>query len=344
MSEHKTLNDADLVDAIAREVGVSHSTVRRCLSGAEARYGATARRMAEIRSVAERLGYVPNSAARALRRGRFDCVAMLGSQDRLHGYLPDALLSALHDQFARRGVRLTIARVEDAVVTDGARLRPLLQRIGADGLILDYIDYVPPGLNDTLTAMRLPMVWINRDAACDAVRVDDRAGVRQIALALQARGRRRIAYVDFSHDAGDDRAHYSSAERLGGWQEVCADGPCFQALVPAAERLATARAWLRGLPQAPDAVIGYTADHAAICMTAALQEGLPAPAVSDLGAVDESPWLLGASYVCARLPFAAIAAATVDLLLRRIDHDGEPQPAVIVPPHLHTDTTRQEQP
>lgn len=327
-------SDRDLVDTIAREVGVSHSTVRRCLSGAEARYGATARRLAEIRAVAERLGYVPNSAARALRRGRFDCVAMLGCQNRLHGYLPDSLLNALHNHLARRGVRLTIARVEDAVVTDGARLRPLLQRIGADGLILDYIDYVPPGLASTLAATRLPMVWINRDAACDAVRADDRAGIRQIVLALRARGRRRIAYVDFSHDAGDQRTHYSSAERLAGWQDAGGDGPCFHAWVPAAERLATARRWLRSLPQIPDAIVGYSAEHAAICMTAAMLEGLPAPTVADLGAIDETTTLLGSTYVCARLPFDAIAASTVDLLLRRISSSGEPQPSVVIPLEL----------
>jgi LacI family transcriptional regulator len=330
--------ETDLVDAIAHEVGVSHSTVRRCLSGAEARYGATARRMADIRAVAERLGYVPNSAARALRKGRFDCVALLGSYDRRHGYLPDALMSGIHDRLADHRVRLSMARAEDEVLADCSRLKPLLQRIGADGLLLDYIDHVPEGMAGNLAAMRLPAVWINRDVAHDAVRVDDEAGASLVTDALVRRGRRCIAYVDFSHDRDDPTAHYSARERHDGWQRMArrsgAEGPCFHALVPASERLDAARRWLRGLQRTPDAIMGYTAEHAAIVMSAAQLEGLPTPAIADLGAVDNEPWLLGAAYTCAQLPFAAIAAAAVTLLLDKVAGADGPQPAIVIPPTL----------
>lgn len=338
MRQASTASDGDLVAAIANEVGVSHSTVRRCLSGAEARYGATARRMADIRVVAERLGYVPNSAARALRKGRFDCVALLGSHDRRHGYLPDSLISGIHDRLADQRIRLSLARAEDEVLADCSRLRPLLQRSGADGLLLDYIDHVPAGLADSLAALHLPLVWLNRDAACDAVRIDDHAGSRLVSTALAERGRRCIAYVDFSHERGDPTAHYSARERYTGWQQAvgtaAAAGPVFHALVPAAGRLDAARRWLRSLDRAPDAIVGYTAEHAAIAMTAARLEGLPAPAIADLGAVGGEPCVLGSAYTCALQPFAALASAAVDLLLGKVAGVDGPQPAIVIPPTL----------
>lgn len=338
MSQAADPSDSDLVEAIAHEVGVSHSTVRRCLSGAEARYGATARRMADIRAVAERLGYVPNSAARALRTGRFDCVALLGSHDRRHGYLPDSLMSGLHDRLADQRIRLTLARAEDEVLADCSRLKPLLQRIGADGLLLDYIDHIPDGLAESLADLRLPLVWINRDVANDAVRVDDEAGARLVTTALARRGRRHIAYVDFSHDRDNPTAHYSARERYAGWRRAAqtadAEGPVFHALVPAAERLDAARRWLRGLQRTPDAIVGYTAEHAAIAMTAARLEGLPGPAIADLGAVGDDPCLLGTAYTCALLPFAEIATAAVTLLLGKVAGADGPQPTIVIPPTL----------
>jgi DNA-binding LacI/PurR family transcriptional regulator len=330
--------EPDLVELIAREVGVSASTVRRSLSGTEARYGATARRMQEIRLVAERLGYTPNCAARALRKGRFDCVALLSSSHRLRGYLPDVLVASIHDCLAEAGIRLTMARADDAVLVSGDRLKPLLQGIGADGLLLDYIDHVPEGLARSLSDLHLPMVWLNRDVAADAVRIDDAAGTRLVTAALAQRGRRCIAYVDFSHAPGRATEHYSARERFMGWQQASAAagvaGPIFYAPTAAGERLATARRWLRGLDLLPDAVVGYAPEHAAIVMTAARMEGLPAPTIADLGAVGPDLDVLGAPFTCAQQPFAAMARSAVDLLLDKVGNAAGPHPAIVLPPTL----------
>lgn len=294
--------------------------------------------MADIRAVAQRLGYAPNIAARALRRGRFDCVALLSSSRLNHSFLPEPLLSGIHDGLTRHRVRLTFARADDDLLTDASRLKARLQHVGADGLLLDYTDHIPFGLADQLAGLRLPLVWINRDVASDGVRVDDRAGVRAIAESLIARGRRRIAYIDFSHRPDDQEAHYSARERRAGWWQTTSAagvaGPVFQAAVPATERLAAAQSWLRSLDAQPDALIGYCTEHLEILLSAAHREGLVAPAIADCGAVDQAPALLGAAYLWARLPLAEVAAAAVDLLLRKVADPGMPVATLVLPPSL----------
>lgn len=90
---------------IAREAGVSQSAVSLVMSGKEA--GRVAARTAtRIRSVAQRLGYQPNAAARALRSGRSSLLglAVLDASHPFYGLV----LSAADDAARHSGLSLSM--------------------------------------------------------------------------------------------------------------------------------------------------------------------------------------------------------------------------------------------
>ncbi len=330
--------ESDLVERIAKEVGVSSRTVLRCLSGAVAKYGATARRMEEIKQVAERLGYAPNIAARSLRQGIFGTVAILSSAESTRSFLPSPLLSGIQRSLMARGLRLTLAMAGDDILHEPARLRQLLKTCGADGLLLDYIDHVPPLLESSLKSLHLPIVWINRNVESDGVRCDDLGGAASVVESFWQRGKRRIAYVDFSHQPDDTQAHYSAAHRYQGWRRTLAahrsSGAVLRAWVPATGRLAAARQWLRSLDAVPDAVMGYSTEHAAIVVLASQLEGIGQLTLADVGALGENAWTLGQAITCYRLPWEEVAESAVGLLLRKIEKPGRTVPTIVIPGQL----------
>lgn len=325
----------DPVQRIAAEVGVSPRTVRRCLSGAVASYGATRRRMADIRQVAERIGYRPNPAARALRGGRFSTVAVLGSDRATVSHLPAGLLKGLAEAVHHRGLRLSLIRADDATLNDPAMLRPLLKSQGADGLLLDYLHHVPKALARTIQTLALPAVWLNREVPHDGVRFADDEGAAAVTGVLLRHGHRRIAYVDFSHPPDDAECHYSARQRQAGWAGALAaaglQGPILRQSILGPQRLDAARAWLRSLPTPPDAVVAYASEHAAILLHAAALEGIAGLGAAAVGVVDEATVVLGSACVTYQLPTAEMGRQAVDLLLRKVEAPAQPLPSVIVP-------------
>lgn len=330
---------ARLVNLIASEVGVSERTVRRCLSGIEAKYGSARRRMGEIRAAADRLGYRPNPAARALRRGSFSNALLVSSLSQHQTYLPKELFAALEDRLTARALHLSYARIAGERLNDPVQLQHLLSDRGADGLLLDYIDHLPNDfLQPALARLGVPAVWINRELAHDAVVFADEDAMAGAAAALAMRGRRRIAYIDLSHAPDDQGAHYSARHRLRGWLKsrlaMGATDPSFVGKVEPEVRLATLRAWFAGMAAPPDAICAYSADQAAMALHAAHLAGLTGLSPGDVAAVDDAPTVLGAPYVCARLSFTELGKAAVDLLLRKVEDPASRLPTVVIPTTL----------
>lgn len=122
---------------VAREAGVSAATVSRILNGEGSFAEATQDR---VRAAAERIGFVPDHAARSLRRGRGDSVALLVGdiEQRVYAAL------ARHMQGAVEAVGLDLL-VHD-LAHDEARLRRFL-RLAAGrrlhGIVLATSDELP---------------------------------------------------------------------------------------------------------------------------------------------------------------------------------------------------------
>ncbi len=198
---------------VARSAGVSPATVSRTLNRPEAvRSALRSRVLAEV----ERLGYVPNQAARGLVSKRFSTVGAVfpsldsalfgGSMQALQWALDDAgytLLVAASGYDPRRErecVRNLLSRGVDALVLVGAGRDPevyaLIEREGVEHVLL-WVTAVEDGRH--------------------CVGFDNRAAARAIAEHLLDLGHRELAVV-----AGDAAVNDRQKARIAGVREALA--------------------------------------------------------------------------------------------------------------------------
>src|SRR5579883_3270772 len=94
---------------IARETGVSIKTVSRILSGHSDLHRPETRE--RVLKAAQDLGYLFNSSARALRQGRFGCIALVLSADLVFSMTPTGLVGGILDACAAERLHLTLAQL-----------------------------------------------------------------------------------------------------------------------------------------------------------------------------------------------------------------------------------------
>ncbi len=207
-----------VLEQIATEANVSPNTVLRVLRGENKEVWPSAvERATQIRQIAQRLGYLPNSSARAMRRGRFNTIALVLSTDRGRSYLPDELFSGIHDALNERGLRLIVSKLPDEDLTDSAKLPAILREWACDGLLINYTDRVPPQMVNLMEQYHVPAVWINRKQNSDAVYYNDFAGAYRATEHLLKLGHRDICYIDFCPQEEWADTHYSHADRYNGY-------------------------------------------------------------------------------------------------------------------------------
>ncbi|MFN8377604.1 MAG: LacI family DNA-binding transcriptional regulator [Anaerolineae bacterium] len=181
---------------IARQAGVSPSTVSRALNG-HASIPETTR--AHIAQIARDLNYRVDERARNFRMGRSRTVAVLFPyQGNSHRQLSDPfyleIAGAISDALDARGYDMLMARVPadsagwpERYVTD--------KRV--DGLLLVDRSLDDPGI-EALQKLDTPfVVWGHRLPVQDYITVggDSVAGAAEIVRHLAAQGRRRIGFI-----------------------------------------------------------------------------------------------------------------------------------------------------
>lgn len=182
---------------IARELGMSVTTVSRALAGGERIGAETIRR---VRETAERLGYVRNLDGVKLRTGRSLVVfALLASapEEEVGDAGSIGLLYGIHDRFvgtdyAVRAVPLRVG--DDAMPT----LEEVVRGRLADGVIFDHTEVHDPRVR-FLQEAELPFVTFGRTEGPEPhawFDVDNEHVARSCAEALIERGFRRIGLLD----------------------------------------------------------------------------------------------------------------------------------------------------
>ena len=175
---------------IARELAISQSTVSRALRGDPRVAPET---VARVHKAAERLGYIPNLAARSLITRRTSTVGVVVS-DITNPFYPE-LVEILHNEFALSGFRTILLNER----TDALLERYVAELVG--GGAVDGLVYASAMLDVPLVGSateRLPVVLVNREsdtANVDTVVSDNRGGGRIAAELLVNRGHCRIAVV-----------------------------------------------------------------------------------------------------------------------------------------------------
>ncbi len=180
---------------IAREVGVSVTTVSRALAGYN---DVAARTRQEVQRVAHEMGYEPNITARNLQRQRTDTIALiLPSANELRFSDPffSELLSGIVEEMTRHGFNLNVSTTTTENETE-TYLRTIRSR-RVDGFIIVRTRREDGRIN-LLRENNVPFVAFGRveqDNNFHFVDEDGYLGIRQIMDHLASLGHTRMACI-----------------------------------------------------------------------------------------------------------------------------------------------------
>lgn len=176
---------------VAREAGVSQSTVSRGLRGDPRVREETRNRIDEA---ARKLGYVPNSLASSLATRSTRTVGVIVS-DLTNPFFP-SLLTPIYDEFQLMGYRIVLFTERTDIPTGQDALSRLLDR-SIDGVLVTTAT-LDSTFGDKLLQRGLPMVLLNRyidGLDIDRVVSDNRGGAYAGGRYLAGLGHQRIAVV-----------------------------------------------------------------------------------------------------------------------------------------------------
>ncbi|MDZ4078911.1 substrate-binding domain-containing protein [Hydrocarboniphaga sp.] len=201
-----------LID-VARLAGVSLGSASRALSSPDAVRANTLRK---VREAAERLGYVPDGAARALALRRSMTIgAVLPT---INNPIFSDFVQALQKTLGRAGYHLLIAAHEYDLKEEAAVVERLVQR-GIDGIVLIGTDH-PSAIFRRIEQARLPYVcaWsVDEARAHPCVGISNRRAMHRVVRHLLDLGHRQFAMV-----SGDPEHNERARSRIEGVMDAFA--------------------------------------------------------------------------------------------------------------------------
>jgi DNA-binding LacI/PurR family transcriptional regulator len=196
------------MEDVAREAGVSGQTVSRVVN-ARGYVGAATRQRVE--EAMQRLGYRPNSAARALRSGRFRTIGVVMFS--FSSYGNQRTLDAIAVRAAELGYALTLIPVKSSARETVVGAFRRLEEHAVDGVII-VIEAHQLDEADVEIPHGLPVVFVdsNRGAEHPFVDTDQAQGARLATEHLLDLGHETVWHV-----AGPAKS-YSAERRREAWQ------------------------------------------------------------------------------------------------------------------------------
>jgi LacI family transcriptional regulator len=302
---------------VAREAQVSTATVSRVINGHGNVSEATRER---ILGVAERLRYVPDSAARSLSTGLTHTIGVLLPD--LHGEFFSEIIRGI-DQAARvRGLHLLLSGVHGSADEAAQAIRSLKGRV--DGLLI-MSPYADAAFLAEQPADDMPAVLMNspvRGHSHAAFCIDNRGCARVMLRHLARVGHQRIAFI-----SGPDN-NFDATERLAGYrQELRTLG------LHAGEQVLSgdfseesgyrAAQALMALPRRewPDAVFAANDMMALGCLFAFNEVGIGVPGDIALAGVDDIPMarFVSPPLTTVRVRMAELGARALERLAAAIE-------------------------
>ncbi|AKZ55880.1 HTH-type transcriptional regulator CelR [Streptomyces ambofaciens ATCC 23877] len=205
------------LEEVAARAGVGRGTVSRVINGSPRVSDAT--RAAVEAAVAE-LGYVPNTAARALAANRTDAIALVVPEPETR-FFAEPYFS---DMLKGVGSELSDTEMQLLLIFAGSdrerqRLAQYLAAHRVDGVLLVSVHADDP-LPDLLSQLEIPAVISGPRSAAESlasVDSDNYGGARSAVEHLLARGRHRIAHITGRLDV------YGAQRRVDGYREALRD-------------------------------------------------------------------------------------------------------------------------
>ena len=202
------------LEEVAARAGVGRGTVSRVSNGSPRVSEAT--RAAVEAAVAE-LGYVPNTAARALAANRTDAIALVVPEPETR-FFTEPYFS---DMLRGVGAALSDTEMQLLLIFAGSdrerqRLAQYLAAHRVDGVLLVSVHADDP-LPDMLSQLEIPAVISgprSADETLTSVDSDNYGGARQAVEHLVSRGRRTVAHITGRPDV------YGAQRRVDGYRDA----------------------------------------------------------------------------------------------------------------------------
>ncbi|CAL9447055.1 LacI family DNA-binding transcriptional regulator [Streptomyces sp. enrichment culture] len=202
------------LEEVAARAGVGRGTVSRVINGSPRVSEAT--RAAVEAAVAE-LGYVPNTAARALAANRTDAIALVVPEPETR-FFTEPYFS---DMLRGVGAALSDTEMQLLLIFAGSdrerqRLAQYLAAHRVDGVLLVSVHADDP-LPDMLSQLEIPAVISgprSADETLTSVDSDNYGGARQAVEHLVGRGRRTVAHITGRLDV------YGAQRRVDGYRDA----------------------------------------------------------------------------------------------------------------------------
>ncbi|QEU94208.1 LacI family DNA-binding transcriptional regulator [Streptomyces kanamyceticus] len=202
------------LEEVAARAGVGRGTVSRVINGSPR---VSERTRAAVEEAVAELGYVPNTAARALAANRTDSIAVVVPEPESRFFAEPYFSDIIH------GVGAALADTDMQLLLAFAggdrerrRLAQYLAAHRVDGVLLVSVHADDP-LPDLLEQLDIPAVISGRRSADEtlaSVDSDNFAGARAAVGHLVARGRRTVATITGRLDV------YGAQRRLDGYRDA----------------------------------------------------------------------------------------------------------------------------
>ena len=295
---------------VARQAGVSPSTVSRALSTPDMVNPATRER---VLRAAQRLGYAPNRAARGLITGRTGNLGLI-VPDLANPFFP-SVVKGVQAKAREADYALFLADTDEDPSVEAGLVQVLAKQV--DGLIL----CCPRAPEEEIRALSdsTTLVMVNRRIHnVPSVVFDNADGMRQAVAHLQALGHHRVAWV------GGPRTSWSTRERIRGLRAATAAAgmellvtghfpPQFEGGVAAADLV---------IASGVTSVIAYN-DVMALGLLSRLRDrGMHVPGDISVVGIDDIPMssMSSPALTTVSLTKEQLGRASVDLLLSLLEH------------------------
>ena len=273
------------IDDVAREAGVTKGTVSHVFNGHRPISETTKQRVIDT---AAKLGWVPNSSARALAAKRCNAIGIVLARDPqvLHSDMFfSVFLSGVESVLVKSEVALVLQMVSDRQAE--ARAYRSMYQGRVDGFIVLDLTYSDWRI-DLLRELEASVVLVqssNDNQAPDfsSVWVDDRAPMRTLVRTLKTRGHHRVAHI-----SGPLRYVHSNERVISYLDETGTDEFLREGNFTAESGLKLTRELL-SLEQPPTAII-YSNDVMAIAgLSYAQSIGMSIPEDLSIAGFDDDP-------------------------------------------------------
>lgn len=313
---------------VAKEAGISASTVSRALSSPEKVNAETA---ARVRRIAEEMGYVPTRQPKAASPARLGMVGLI-VPDIANPFFPP-IIKAVQARTSARDKLAVVTDVEEYALDELRHAEFLAPRV--DGLILAS----PRAPSERLLelAQELPLVLINREIdGVSSVSVENSIGVVEAVEHFAALGHQTISYLNGPKRSWSNKrrqeAVRAASKRLG--LELVEFGP-FEPQIQAGAQAADLV-----LRTGVTAVLAYDDLVALGFMARAQERGLTVGSDVSVIGIDDSP-MAGMSFpplTTVHVPGAQAGVQAVDLLLDLVEAQGRGERLAPLQRHITVET------